>query len=143
MDFSKIDFSKLKKTEVKSKSNSNKISTKNTKVAIYLDGYFKVDIDGVLYEIYIANHNICLVDYIYSKPENDKWDDWSIKESSKNTTRLDLTNKWWSIIKDKQRVKGKLVGDYFVLDLEYVNHVNKLNYEKYLKSKNKNAKSCK
>lgn len=47
------------------------------------------------------------------------------------TTRTDITIKYWSIIRPKQKVKGKIIDDKFVLDIDYVNQKN----AEYFKSK--------
>lgn len=106
----------------------------NTYRVIYKNGSFFVKIDNIEYLIYILQDYICEVNYIYSKPENDYHNTWTIKPSTKNRNRLDISNRWWSCIKDGQRIKGSVEEDgFFHLDLKYVNEVNEKNYNKSIK----------
>ena len=65
---------------------------------------------------------------------NNQHKPWTIKKNSKNGTRLDITIKYWSIVKPRQRIKGIIEDGYFILDINYVNTISKLCY---LKSQNK------
>lgn len=126
MDFSNLNINKKTKT-------TKRENISNIYRAVYKNGSFFVKIDNKEFIVYIPYDYLCEVDYIYAKPENDYWNNWYIKPSSKNRNRLDISNRWWSCIKDGQRIKGSIGEfDYFHLNIEYVNEINKKNYNKYI-----------
>lgn len=123
---------------VRTRSNDKENSGSKHTVAILYDNKFYAKSNKKPYEfipIKINQEDLNNVDYIYSNGiTNNQHKPWSIKKNSKNGTRLDITIKYWSIVKPRQRIKGIIEDGYFILDIDYVNTISKLCY---LKSQNK------
>lgn len=123
---------------VKTRSNDKENSGSKHTVAILYDNKFYAKSNKKPYEfipIKINQEDLNNVDYIYSNGiTNNQHKPWTIKKNSKNGTRLDITIKYWSIVKPRQRIKGIIEDGYFILDIDYVNTISKLCY---LKSQNK------
>lgn len=123
---------------VRTRSNDKENSGSKHTVAILYDNKFYAKSDKKPYEfipIKINQEDLNNVDYIYSNGiTNNQHKPWTIKKNSKNGTRLDITIKYWSIVKPRQRIKGIIEDGYFILDIDYVNTISKLCY---LKSQNK------
>lgn len=123
---------------VRTRSNDKENSGSKHTVAILYDNKFYAKSNKKPYEfipIKINQEDLNNVDYIYSNGiTNNQHKPWTIKKNSKNGTRLDITIKYWSIIKPHQRIKGIIEDGYFILDIDYVNTISKLCY---LKSQNK------
>ena len=120
------------------RSNDKENSGSKHTVAILYDNKFYAKSNKKPYEfipIKINQEDLNNVDYIYSNGiTNNQHKPWTIKKNSKNGTRLDITIKYWSIVKPRQRIKGIIEDGYFILDIDYVNTISKLCY---LKSQNK------
>lgn len=120
------------------RSNDKESSGSKHTVAILYDNKFYAKSNKKPYEfipIKINQEYLNNVDYIYSNGiTNNQHKPWTIKKNSKNGTRLDITIKYWSIVKPHQRIKGIIEDGYFILDIDYVNTISKLCY---LKSQNK------
>ena len=99
--------------------------------ALFIDNTFYVEVDNNKIPIFINHEDLNKVYHVYAHPNNDKQTPWSIKMRHCLTTRTDITIKYWSIIRPKQKVKGKIIDDKFVLDIDYVNQKN----AEYFKSK--------
>ena len=123
---------------VRTRSNDKENSGSKHIVAILYDNKFYAKSNKKPYEfipIKINQEDLNNVDYIYSNGiTNNQHKPWTIKKNSKNGTRLDITIKYWSIVKPRQRIKGIIEDGYFILDIDYVNTISKLCY---LKSQNK------
>lgn len=123
---------------VRTRSNDKENSGSKHTVAILYDNKFYAKSNKEPYEfipIKINQEDLNNVDYIYSNGiTNNQHKPWTIKKNSKNGTRLDITIKYWSIVKPRQRIKGIIEDGYFILDIDYVNTISKLCY---LKSQNK------
>lgn len=123
---------------VRTRSNDKENSGSKHTVAILYDNNFYAKSNKKPYEfipIKINQEDLNNVDYIYSNGiTNNQHKPWTIKKNSKNGTRLDITIKYWSIVKPRQRIKGIIEDGYFILDIDYVNTISKLCY---LKSQNK------
>ena len=136
-----MNYDKLKNIQrgtVRVKSNDKEDSVSKHTVAILYDNKFYAKSNKKPYEfipIKINQEDLNNVDYIYSNGiTNNQHKPWTIKKNSKNGTRLDITIKYWSIVKPRQRIKGIIEDGYFILDIDYVNTISKLCY---LKSQNK------
>ena len=136
-----MNYDKLKNIQrgtVRVKSNDKEDSASKHTVAILYDNKFYAKSNKKPYEfipIKINQEDLNNVDYIYSNGiTNNQHKPWTIKKNSKNGTRLDITIKYWSIVKPRQRIKGIIEDGYFILDIDYVNTISKLCY---LKSQNK------
>lgn len=123
---------------VRTRSNDKENSGSKHTVTILYDNKFYAKSNKKPYEfipIKINQEDLNNVDYIYSNGiTNNQHKPWTIKKNSKNGTRLDITIKYWSIVKPCQRIKGIIEDGYFILDIYYVNTISKLCY---LKSQNK------
>ena len=123
---------------VRTRSNDKENSGSKHTVAILYDNKFYAKSNKKPYEfipIKINQEDLNNVDYIYSNGiTNNQHKPWTIKKNSKNGTRLDITIKYWSIVKPRQRIKGIIEDGYFILYIDYVNTISKLCY---LKSQNK------
>lgn len=123
---------------VRTRSNDKENSGSKHTVAILYDNKFYAKSNKKPYEfipIKINQEDLNNVDYIYSNGiTNNQHKPWTIKKNSKNGTRLDITIKYWSIVKPRQRIKGIIEDGYFILDIDYINTISKLCY---LKSQNK------
>lgn len=136
-----MNYDKLKNIQrgtVRVKSNDEEDSGSKHTVAILYDNKFYAKSNRKPHEfipIKINQEDLNNVDYIYSNGiTNNQHKPWTIKKNSKNGTRLDITIKYWSIVKPHQRIKGIIEDGYFILDIDYVNTISKLCY---LKSQNK------
>jgi hypothetical protein len=133
---------------VRTRSNDKENSGSKHTVAILYDNKFYAKSNKKPYEfipIKINQEDLNNVDYIYSNGiTNNQHKPWTIKKNSKNGTRLDITIKYWSIVKPRQRIKGIIEDGYFILDIDYVNTISKLCYLKSLnKIENANRKDKK
>ena len=146
-----MNYDKLKNIQrgtVRVKSNDKEDSASKHTVAILYDNKFYAKSNKKPYEfipIKINQEDLNNVDYIYSNGiTNNQHKPWTIKKNSKNGTRLDITIKYWSIVKPRQRIKGIIEDGYFILDIDYVNTISKLCYLKSLnKIENANRKDKK
>jgi hypothetical protein len=140
MNYEKLN--NIQRGIVRTRSNDKENSGSKHTVAILYDNKFYAKSNKKPYEfipIKINQEDLNNVDYIYSNGiTNNQHKPWTIKKNSKNGTRLDITIKYWSIVKPRQRIKGIIEDGYFILDIDYVNTISKLCY---LKSQNniKNA----
>lgn len=136
MNYEKLN--NIQRGIVRTRSNDKENSGSKHTVAILYDNKFYAKSNKKPYEfipIKINQEDLNNVDYIYSNGiTNNQHKPWTIKKNSKNGTRLDITIKYWSIVKPRQRIKGIIEDGYFILDIDYVNTINKLCY---LKSQNK------
>lgn len=136
MNYKKLN--NIQRGIVRTRSNDKENSGSKHTVAILYDNKFYAKSNKKPYEfipIKINQEDLNNVDYIYSNGiTNNQHKPWTIKKNSKNGTRLDITIKYWSIVKPRQRIKGIIEDGYFILDIDYVNTISKLCY---LKSKNK------
>ena len=146
-----MNYDKLKNIQrgtVRVKSNDKEDSGSKHIVAILYDNKFYAKSNKKPYEfipIKINQEDLNNVDYIYSNGiTNNQHKPWTIKKNSKNGTRLNITIKYWSIVKPRQRIKGIIEDGYFILDIDYVNTISKLCYLKSLnKIENANRKDKK
>ena len=136
-----MNYEKLNNIQIgiaRTRSNDKENSGSKHTVAILYDNKFYAKSNKNPYEfipIKINQEDLNNVDYIYSNCiTNNQHKPWTIKKNSKNGTRLDITIKYWSIVKPRQRIKGIIEDGYFILDIDYVNTISKLCY---LKSQNK------
>ena len=136
MNYEKLN--NIQRGIVRTRSNDKENSGSKHTVAILYDNKFYAKSNKKPYEfipIKINQEDLNNVDYIYSNGiTNNQHKPWTIKKNSKNGTRLDITIKYWSIVKTRQRIKGIIEDGYFILDIDYVNTISKLCY---LKSQNK------
>lgn len=136
MNYEKLN--NIQRGIVRTRSNDKENSGSKHTVAILYDNKFYAKSNKKPYEfipIKINQEDLNNVDYIYSNGiTNNQHKPWTIKKNSKNGTRLDITIKYWSIVKSRQRIKGIIEDGYFILDIDYVNTISKLCY---LKSQNK------
>lgn len=136
MNYEKLN--NIQRGIVRTRSNDKENSGSKHTVAILYDNKFYAKSNKKPYEfipIKINQKDLNNVDYIYSNGiTNNQHKPWTIKKNSKNGTRLDITIKYWSIVKPRQRIKGIIEDGYFILDIDYVNTISKLCY---LKSQNK------
>lgn len=136
MNYEKLN--NIQRGIVRTRSNDKENSGSKHTVAILYDNKFYAKSNKEPYEfipIKINQEDLNNVDYIYSNGiTNNQHKPWTIKKNSKNGTRLDITIKYWSIVKPRQRIKGIIEDGYFILDIDYVNTISKLCY---LKSQNK------
>lgn len=136
MNYEKLN--NIQRGIVRTRSNDKENSGSKHNVAILYDNKFYAKSNKKPYEfipIKINQEDLNNVDYIYSNGiTNNQHKPWTIKKNSKNGTRLDITIKYWSIVKPRQRIKGIIEDGYFILDIDYVNTISKLCY---LKSQNK------
>jgi hypothetical protein len=136
MNYEKLN--NIQRGIVRTRSNDKENSGSKHTVAILYDNKFYAKSNKKPYEfipIKINQEDLNNVDYIYSNGiTNNQHKPWTIKKNSKNGTRLDITIKYWSIVKPRQRIKGIIEDGYFILDIDYVNTISKLYY---LKSQNK------
>lgn len=136
MNYEKLN--NIQRGIVRTRSNDKENSGSKHTVAILYDNKFYAKSNKNPYEfipIKINQEDLNNVDYIYSNGiTNNQHKPWTIKKNSKNGTRLDITIKYWSIVKPRQRIKGIIEDGYFILDIDYVNTISKLCY---LKSQNK------
>jgi len=136
MNYEKLN--NIQRGIVRTRSNDKENSGSKHTVAILYDNKFYAKSNKKPYEfipIKINQEDLNNVDYIYSNGiTNNQHKPWTIKKNSKNGTRLDITIKYWSIVKPRQRIKGIIEDGYFILDIDYVNTTSKLCY---LKSQNK------
>jgi hypothetical protein len=136
MNYEKLN--NIQRGIVRTRSNDKENSGSKHTVAILYDNKFYAKSNKKPYEfipIKINQEDLNNVDYIYSNGiTNNQHKPWTIKKNSKNGTRLDITIKYWSIVKPRQRIKGIIEDGYFILDIDYVNTISKLCY---LKSQNK------
>lgn len=136
MNYEKLN--NIQRGIVRTRSNDKENSGSKHTVAILYDNKFYAKSNKKPYEfipIKINQEDLNNVDYIYSNGiTNNQHKPWTIKKNSKNGTRLDITIKYWSIVKARQRIKGIIEDGYFILDIDYVNTISKLCY---LKSQNK------
>ena len=136
MNYEKLN--NIQRGIVRTRSNDKENSVSKHTVAILYDNKFYAKSNKKPYEfipIKINQEDLNNVDYIYSNGiTNNQHKPWTIKKNSKNGTRLDITIKYWSIVKPRQRIKGIIEDGYFILDIDYVNTISKLCY---LKSQNK------
>lgn len=136
MNYEKLN--NIQRGIVRTRSNDKENSGSKHTVAILYDNKFYAKSNKKPYEfipIKINQEDLNNVDYIYSNGiTNNQHKPWAIKKNSKNGTRLDITIKYWSIVKPHQRIKGIIEDGYFILDIDYVNTISKLCY---LKSQNK------
>lgn len=136
MNYEKLN--NIQRGIVRTRSNDKENSGSKHIVAIFYDNKFYAKSNKKPYEfipIKINQEDLNNVDYIYSNGiTNNQHKPWTIKKNSKNGTRLDITIKYWSIVKPRQRIKGIIEDGYFILDIDYVNTISKLCY---LKSQNK------
>ena len=136
MNYEKLN--NIQRGIVRTRSNDKENSGSKHTVAILYDNKFYAKSNKKPYEfipIKINQEDLNNVDYIYSNGiTNNQHKPWTIKKNSKNSTRLDITIKYWSIVKPRQRIKGIIEDGYFILDIDYVNTISKLCY---LKSQNK------
>ena len=136
MNYEKLN--NIQRGIVRTRSNDKENSGSKHTVAILYDNKFYAKSNKKPYEfipIKINQEDLNNVDYIYSNGiTNNQHKPWTIKKNSKNGTRLDITIKYWSIVKPRQRIKGIIEDGYFILDIYYVNTISKLCY---LKSQNK------
>lgn len=130
MDFSKLIVS----NENKKKKDPNKLSIKDTYKVQYYEGDFFVELKSGLVKVCLDHSILTKVNHIYSRPENDKQMPWRIKETSGKSKTTSVAFLWWSPIKDKQRIKGELGDHGFEIDIDYINIVNKVNWERYVKN---------
>lgn len=135
MNYEKLN--NIQRGIVRTRSNDKENSGSKHTVAILYDNKFYAKSNKKPYEfipIKINQEDLNNVDYIYSNGiTNNQHKPWTIKKNSKNGTRLDITIKYWSIVKPRQRIKGIIEDGYFILDIDYVNTISKLCY---LKSQN-------
>ena len=138
-----MNYDKLKNIQrgtVRVKSNDKEDSGSKHTVAILYDNKFYAKSNKKPYEfipIKINQEDLNNVDYIYSNGiTNNQHKPWTIKKNSKNGTRLDITIKYWSIVKPRQRIKGIIEDDQnsIWVGTDNVNTISKLCY---LKSQNK------
>lgn len=136
MNYEKLN--NIQRGIVRIRSNDKENSGSKHTVAILYDNKFYAKSNKKPYEfipIKINQEDLNNVDYIYSNGiTNNQHKPWTIKKNSKNGTRLDITIKYWSIVKPHQRIKGIIEDGYFILDIDYVNTISKFCY---LKSQNK------
>ena len=136
MNYEKLN--NIQRGIVRTRSNDKENSGSKHTVAILYDNKFFAKSNKKPYEfipIKINQEDLNNVDYIYSNGiTNNQHKPWTIKKNSKNGTRLDITIKYWSIVKPRHRIKGIIEDGYFILDIDYVNTISKLCY---LKSQNK------
>lgn len=75
---------------------------------------FVIDVKGVRYQTNaydFANKKI-----LYAKPVNDAHVDWKKTRANLNDeSRFNTIARFWSCIKDKQVVRGKIVDDVFII----------------------------
>lgn len=132
MNYEKLN--NIQRGIVRTRSNDKENSYSKHTVAILYDNKFYAKSNKKPYEfipIKINQEDLNNVDYIYSNGiTNNQHKPWTIKENSKNGTRLDITIKYWSIVKPHQRIKGIIEDGYFILDIDYVNTISKLCYSK-------------
>ena len=146
-----MNYDKLKNIQrgtVRVKSNDKEDSASKHTVAILYDNKFYAKSNRKPHEfipIKINQEDLNNVDYIYSNGiTNNQHEPSTIKKNSKNCTRLNITIKYWSIVKPRQRIKGIIEDGYFILDIDYVNTISKLCYLKSLnKIENANRKDKK
>lgn len=140
MNYEKLN--NIQRGIVRTRSNDKENSGSKHTVAILYDNKFYAKSNKKPYEfipIKINQEDLNNVDYIYSNGiTNNQHKPWTIKKNSKNGTRLDITIKYWSIVKPRQRIKGIIEDGYFILDIDYVNTISKLCYLK-LQNKIENA----
>lgn len=140
MNYKKLN--NIQRGIVRTRSNDKENSGSKHTVAILYDNKFYAKSNKKPYEfipIKINQEDLNNVDYIYSNGiTNNQHKPWTIKKNSKNGTRLDITIKYWSIVKPRQRIKGIIEDGYFILDIDYVNTISKLCYLK-LQNKIENA----
>lgn len=140
MNYEKLN--NIQRGIVRTRSNDKENSVSKHTVAILYDNKFYAKSNKKPYEfipIKINQEDLNNVDYIYSNGiTNNQHKPWTIKKNSKNGTRLDITIKYWSIVKPRQRIKGIIEDGYFILDIDYVNTISKLCYLK-LQNKIENA----
>jgi hypothetical protein len=146
MNYEKLN--NIQRGIVRTRSNNKENSGSKHTVAILYDNKFYAKSNKKPYEfipIKINQEDLNNVDYIYSNGiTNNQHKPWTIKKNSKNGTRLDITIKYWSIVKPRQRIKGIIEDGYFILDIDYVNTISKLCYLKSLnKIENANRKDKK
>lgn len=146
MNYEKLN--NIQRGIVRTRSNDKENSGSKHTVAILYDNKFYAKSNKKPYEfipIKINQEDLNNVDYIYSNGiTNNQHKPWTIKKNSKNGTRLDITIKYWSIVKPHQRIKGIIEDGYFILDIDYVNTISKLCYLKSLnKIENANRKDKK
>lgn len=132
MNYEKLN--NIQRGIVRTRSNDKENSGSKHIVAILYDNKFYAKSNKKPYEfipIKINQEDLNNVDYIYSNGiTNNQHKPWTIKKNSKNGTRLDITIKYWSIVKPRQRIKGIIEDGYFILDIDYVNTISKLCYSK-------------
>lgn len=132
MNYEKLN--NIQRGIVRTRSNDKENSDSKHTVAILYDNKFYAKSNKKPYEfipIKINQEDLNNVDYIYSNGiTNNQHKPWTIKKNSKNGTRLDITIKYWSIVKPRQRIKGIIEDGYFILDIDYVNTISKLCYSK-------------
>lgn len=83
-------------------------------VVIYNDGVFKVLYNEVNYKV--DSGNILDVNYLYSLPFNDKREHWAKKKHTiTSDKKLHIIRLYWSTIRDKQKVRGIIKDDTFII----------------------------
>lgn len=93
--------------------------------AVYINGkWFAKKIK--LFSINIEETDLTKVDVIFSLPENDYYTEWTPKKHSRKGTRLEISNKYWSPIRDGMILHGVLVDEdvKFIIDWKRQNITN-------------------
>lgn len=146
MDIDKLNNLKIAKSrnipnkdriKITSKSGSNHATT------IFIKGRFWAKLYGEEFKVIpikITVEDFIKSTYIYSHIDNDEYESWTIKIRGEIYSMPEISMKYWSIIKPHQRIAGNIIDGEYILDIDYVNHINEANYNRLL-NKKKNATS--
>ena len=82
---------------------------------IYTDyDVFLIDVKGKEYKV--NAYDFMNVNTLYSKPTNDSYEAWTSKVAKLTVEyRFKVISKYWSTIKDKQYIRGKIEDGEFII----------------------------
>jgi hypothetical protein len=107
--------------------NKKPLTSKET-YKVYESEYNKLYIisNATKYYIYIREEDIKNANYLYSTVYNKNYKPYSITKKSPNAKNpIPVLSCNWHLVKPDIEVKGKIEGNRFYLDIDYLNKVNK------------------
>lgn len=84
---------------------------------------FYVKKDEEEYEVELLKEDLAKYNNLFSTPDNTQYKKWSIHKTNGNISLndLDITFKYWSIIKPTLKIRGIIKGNKFILNHAWVN----------------------
>ena len=122
IDTSKINFTNIKSTVSKSSEKGIKDSEPKVTLRAYYDSDKKIfycTIDNEVYPVKLINTRI---EYLFSSPDNDKYDVWTCRKTFKNRNSNDNNiSIYWKYMFNEMPIKGTINkhNDTYILDVVY------------------------